>query len=93
MISKSTLAIIAAVAAIGIASPALAQSFDPEAGTGNVVASNVGATTWQSDQIRDQRNGLQAYAMVPSQPAAAASTAPTLNGGGSAGYNDMILKY
>jgi hypothetical protein len=93
MISKSTLAIITAVAAIGIASPALAQSFDPEAGSGNVVASNVGTTTSQADQIRDQRNGLHAYAMVSWQPAAAASTAPTLNGGGSAGYNDMILKY
>jgi hypothetical protein len=93
MISKSTLAIIAAVAAIGIASPALAQSFDPEAGTGNVVASNVATTTWQSDKVQGQLSGLRAYAMVPRQSTTAASTDSALNGGGSSGYNDMILKY
>jgi hypothetical protein len=35
MINKSKLALIAAVLAAGIASPAFAQSFDPTDGTGN----------------------------------------------------------
>ena len=36
MTTISRLALIAAIAGAGIASPALAQSFDPEAGSGNV---------------------------------------------------------
>jgi hypothetical protein len=35
MINKSKLALIAAILAVGIASPAFAQSFDPTDGTGN----------------------------------------------------------
>ena len=35
MINKSKLALIAAVLAAGVASPAFAQSFDPTDGTGN----------------------------------------------------------
>ena len=35
MINKSKLAVIAAVLAAGVASPAFAQSFDPTDGTGN----------------------------------------------------------
>jgi hypothetical protein len=50
------------VAAFGIASPTLAQSFDPDMGTGNLVGINNGAAAahtgvWQ--------NGRNAYALVP----------------------------
>jgi hypothetical protein len=89
---KSKLA-IAAIAALCIASPALAQSFDPEAGSGNIVADNSGQTTAQTGQVAAHRSGLRAYAMVPRQAATGASTNPTVNGGGSTGYNELILKY
>ena len=94
MITKSKLALVAAIATICIASPALAQAFDPEAGSGNIVASNGGQTTAQTGQVAVHRSGLHAYAMVPRQAApAAGSTDPAVNGGGSTGYNEMILKY
>ena len=44
MIRISRLALIA-VAAAGIASPALAQSFDPDVGTGTIVPFSVGPAT------------------------------------------------
>lgn len=90
--SKSKLA-IAAIVAICIASPALAQSFDPEAGSGNIVADNSGQTTAQTGQIAVHRSGLNAYAMVPRQAATGAATDPAFNGGGSTGYNETVLKY
>jgi|HubBroStandDraft_4_1064222.scaffolds.fasta_scaffold1171996_1 hypothetical protein len=90
---NTKLALVAAIVAICIASPALAQSFDPEAGSGNIVASNAGQTTVQTGQVAVQRSGLYAYAMVPRETAPAASTDPAVNGGGSTGYNEMILKY
>ncbi len=90
--SKSKLA-IAAIVAICIASPALAQSFDPEAGSGNIVADNSSQAAAQTGQIAVHRNGLNAYAMVPRQPATGASTDPAVNGGGSIGYNELVLKY
>ena len=42
MITKSQFAFIAAIVAVGFASPALAQSFSPEFGTGNVQAFSYG---------------------------------------------------
>ena len=92
MISKSTLVLVAGIA-VGIASPALAQSFDPDAGTGNLVQANVATPAPQNDGIVARRNGLHAYAMVPAKPAATPSTDPARSGGGSAGYNEMLLKY
>ena len=92
MISKSTLVLVAAIAA-GIASPALAQSFDPEVGSGNLAQANSATPAPQTDKIVARRNGLHAYAMVPAKSAATVSTDPTSNGGGSAGYNEMLLKY
>lgn len=58
MIRKATLVLIAA---IGIASPALAQSWDPDMGTGNLVAISNGAAAVHSASP----NGRNAYAMVP----------------------------
>jgi hypothetical protein len=71
MITKSTFALIAAIAAVGVASPAFAQAFDLEIGTGNVQSINIGPAAPQ------QRSGLQAYAMVGQvQPRAHAYVAP-----------------
>ena len=45
------LAQIAAVAAVGTASPALAQSFDPEAGSGNVAEFSYAPSAAQNDEF------------------------------------------
>ena len=75
MTTISKLAVIAAIAAAGIASPALAQSFDPEAGSGNVVPFSYAPSSAQNDtvavrqshqgKIAARLNGLHAFAMVP----------------------------
>jgi hypothetical protein len=90
---KSKLAIVA-IAALCIASPALAQSFSSEAGSGNIVAATGGRTTAQTGQVAAHRSGLRAYGLVPRQ----APTAPSIDpgaayGGGSAGYNETNMKY
>ncbi len=92
MINTSKLALIAAIAIMGIASPALAQSFDPEIGTGNVAA-NVTASAPQQSYSSGHRSGLNAYAMVPATSAPAAATDPATTGGGSIGYNEMLRNY
>ena len=74
MITKSKLALIAAVAVVTVASPAFAQSYDPSDGTGNVLpfAYGAGATKQrsvavppQNDQIAVGRSGLHAFARAP----------------------------
>ena len=74
MMTKSKLTLIAAIAVMTVASPALAQSYDPADGTGNVLpfAFGPGATKQrrtvvasQNDQIAAGRSGLHAFARVP----------------------------
>ena len=60
MIGKATLVLIAV---LGIASPALAQSWDPDMGTGNLVAINKGAAAQQ--HAAAPQSGRNAFAMVP----------------------------
>lgn len=79
MINKSTLTVIAALAAVAVTSPVLAQSFDPDMGTGNIVGINSGPTAPQSREA----SGLQAYAMAP-RTSAASST------GASSGYEELL---
>jgi opacity protein-like surface antigen len=103
MTNFSTLAVIAAVAAVASALPASAQSFDPEAGTGNVVQFSYAPTASQNGQIavrqggRDKMaarlNGLHAFAMVPGGRADREPNDPALTGGGSLGYNQNLLNY
>jgi hypothetical protein len=102
MTTISKLALIAAIAAASIASPALAQSFDPEAGSGNVVPFSYGPNPIQRDavavrpgsqgKIAARRNGLHAFAMVP-RGAEGTANDPALTGGGSAGYNEMLQRF
>jgi|SRR5579862_1007486 len=99
----SKFALIAAIAAAGIASPALAQSFDPEVGSGNVVgfsyaprsAQNDGFAVRQSSHANTavRQNGLHAFASVPGTFSNSSSNDPALTGGGSAGYNQMLEQY
>jgi hypothetical protein len=102
MTRVSKLAVIAAIIA-AIATPAFAQSFDPEVGSGNVapfsyapsIVQNNKVATHQTSQgkIAAHRNGLHAFAMVPGAAPGADSNNPALTGGGSAGYNQMLLQY
>jgi hypothetical protein len=101
MTNKSKLAIAAVIAALSIASPALAQSYDPSAGTGNVLPFAYGAggvkQRWTAlppanAEVAVHRNGLGAYARVPRAPRADVNPSnPALSGGGSTGYNEMLL--
>ena len=103
MTTISKFALIAAIAAAGIASPALAQSFDPEAGGGNVVpfsyapipAQNGTAAVRRNNhgKIAARANGLHAFAMVPRGAAGGNANDPAVTGGGSAGYNEMLLRF
>ena len=103
MTTISKLALIAAIAAAGVASPAWAQSFDPEAGSGNVLSFSYGPIAAQNDtvavrhanpgKVAARRNGLHAFAMVPRGSADGNSNDPALTGGGSAGYNEMLQRF
>jgi hypothetical protein len=98
----SRMALITAIAAAGIASPALAQSFDPEAGSGNVAGFGYASTPAQADEYAvpqsrhaktaARQNGLHAFASVPGT-SNSGSTDPAFTGGGSAGYNQMLQQY
>ena len=99
----SKFALIAAIAAVGIASPAFAQSFDPEAGGGNVAGFSYGPTPSQNDEYvvplsshaktAARQNGLRAFARVSGASSNSGSNDPAFTGGGSAGYNQMLQQY
>ena len=103
MTTISRMALIAAIAAAGIASPALAQSFDPEAGSGNVLGFSYAPSAVQNDEfaVRQsshaktvaRQNGLHAFASVPGTSPNSGSNDPASTGGGSAGYNQMLQQY
>ena len=68
----SKFALIAAIAAVGIASPAFAQSFDSTDGTGNSLPTYYGphgglhrGTAPQNERVIVRQSGLNAFAMVP----------------------------
>lgn len=100
MINIHRVTLIATVAAVGIATPAFAQSFDPEAGSGNVVpfsfAPTSGPTIVQPNGAAGQarrrtlaarQSGLSSFALVPRARSDGNAYDPTLTGGGSTGYN------
>ncbi len=107
MTNISKIAVIAAIATVGIASPVFAQSFNPGFGTGNVGGFSYGASAPQArTALRDngleayariprasRQSGLRAYAYVPRSPSTAYSNNPADAGGGSTGYNQMLLQY
>ena len=78
MIRKATLVLIAVA---GIASPALAQSWDPDNGTGNIVTVFNGAA---HHQAMGHLNGRGAFALVPRGDAAPAG------GTYSSGYEELL---
>ena len=72
------LAALAVTAALG--APALAQSFDPEAGTGNVLQFSHRSAAQKADRMAAAPGGF------------GLSSAST-TGGGSIGYNEMLRNY
>ena len=56
----TTLAVLTA-----IATPAFAQSFDPDNGTGNVLSFGNSPIALQNDKITVRQSEIRAYAMVP----------------------------
>lgn len=64
---------LAGFAVAGIA-PALAQSFNPEIGTGNSLQFSYGQTA-QTKQLAARQNGLDAFAMIP-RASSASGTVP-----------------
>jgi hypothetical protein len=79
--AMTKLAIITAIVAAGIVSPAFAQSFDPDVGTGNTVAFAYQPIAAHR-QISVRESGLRAYARVPQGNADV--------GTGSAGYQGLL---
>ena len=84
----TTLAVLTA-----FATPAFAQSFDPDAGTGNVLAFSYKPAAPHNEKIAVRQNGLHAFAMVPGPGSAFNSDDPAVTGGGSLGYNEMLRSF
>jgi hypothetical protein len=84
---------IVAIAASVMATPAFAQSFDPDVGTGNVLSFSYGPSgAEQTGKVAGRQSGLDAYAMVPGPSSAVTdSNSPAATGGGSEGYNQELL--
>ena len=121
MINTSKLALIAVLAAMSVASPAFAQSFNKGDGTGNNLSFAYGPNgtkpAWtvapENDQIAARQSnagkvavrqtgrntfaavpgrGLYDYAAVPFTSGSDATNSPAATGGGSTGYNEMLLR-
>jgi hypothetical protein len=95
MLTKSKMAVIAVVFGLVSASPAFAQAFDSDYGTGNEQPTyydshgglHLGSAPTQS-QVAAHRSGLNAFASVGRS--GFASDGPSSTGGGSVGYNEML---
>jgi hypothetical protein len=121
MINTSKLALIAVLAAMSVASPAFAQSFNKGDGTGNELTFAYGPNgakpAWtvapQNEQVAVRQSnagkvavrqtghnrfavtgttGLYDYAAVPFASGSDAANSPGLTGGGTIGYNEMLLR-
>jgi hypothetical protein len=76
-----------------IATPAFAQSFDPDNGAGNVLSFSYKPAAPHNEKIAVRQNGLHAFAMVPAPGSAFNSESPANTGGGSLGYNEMLRSF
>jgi hypothetical protein len=85
--------IIAALIA-GIATPALAQSFDPDNGTGNIEWRHVPAPQNGNGLVRGQ-TGDSAFAAAPRMGGNGSLKSDEVDrtGGGSIGYNETLKQY
>ena len=104
MTNKAILALIAAFAVTSLAAtPAFAQSFDEDDGTGNVLTLSAQSivphvAVRHASARTTHRNGLDAFAMEPRRQSHFAprvqapvdSDDPAITGGGSDGYNQLL---
>jgi opacity protein-like surface antigen len=88
---KTCLAALAVLTVV--ATPAFAQSFDAEAGTGNVTTFRSQSPVPRNDTFSVRQNGLHARAMVPRAHETFSPNSPASTGGGSLGYNEMLRFY
>jgi len=86
---KKSLTALAVLTAF--ATPAFAQPFDPDYGTGNVLSFS--HTTPHKVIPARRPNGLHSFAMVPGPGSAFNSNSPGATGGGSLGYNELLSTY
>jgi hypothetical protein len=91
---KKLITIVALTASV-MATPAFAQSFDKDFGTGNVLPFSYGANgSEQAGKIAGRQSGLNAFAMVPRTSTVAGDpNSPAAAGGGSEGYNQLVETY
>jgi hypothetical protein len=90
---KQFIGIVLVATAIG--APAFAQSFDPENGTGNLVAGKIAAATPAPIHSRTVPRyfGEEAYAMSTHTKLKPAYLEDNTTGGGSTGYNEMLRRW
>ena len=103
MTTKSKIAMLVTLAAIGVASPAFAQSFDPDIGTGNALSLTDQSTASYAQalpeisvhhkRVANRHEGLDAFAMAPRAQRGSVSDDPADTGGGSLGYNEELKNY
>ena len=84
----TTLAVLTA-----FATPAFAQSFDPDNGTGNVLSFAHTPTAPHDQKTTQRQSGLHSFAMVPAPGSAFNPDSPAATGGGSLGYNELLRTY
>jgi hypothetical protein len=103
MTPKSKIAVLVTLAAIGVASPAFAQPFDPDIGTGNVLsltdqstasyAQALPAISVHQKRVANRHEGHDAFAMAPRAQRGSVADNPADTGGGSLGYNEELKNY
>ena len=69
MTKNSKIALVAAVAALSFVSPALAQSFDADFGTGNELSAQYNSRGMLVEGTVARQSGLSAYAAAPASGA------------------------
>ena len=84
MINKAKLALIAAVAAVSVAAPALAQASVHDARRNGLHAQAM------EPPHHARRTTLDPYAMEPRPRSDYESESPAATGGGSVGYNQLL---
>jgi hypothetical protein len=104
MSKLSAFVLVATVATAASALPAVAQSFDPDLGTGNAAPFSAAPQVQHRAAIRQsgrttvaaRETGLHAFAMIPGAPGGRVPTNahdPAITGGGSLGYNQNLGNY
>ena len=106
MSKLSAFVLVATVATAASALPAVAQSFDPDLGTGNMAPFSAAAAPQVQHRaairqtgrttVAAREAGLHAFAMIPGAPGGRVATGthdPAITGGGSLGYNQNLGNY